>query len=134
MKKSVVDQIGGEAAVRGLVERFYDLVETLPEGAQILHLHFRGHGMAHVRAAQFEFLCGFLGGRRDYMERVGAQTLKEMHAHVPIRPEDARDWLFCMGLALTDAGVAEPLRGQIYGAFERAAQALVNREAGAVAE
>jgi hemoglobin len=131
---AVIDRLGGEAVVRRLVERFYDLVEELPEGRQIVHLHFRGHGLAHVRAAQFEFLCAFFGGRRDYLERPGALNLKEMHTHVPIRPEDARDWLFCMGRAMEDTGVAEPLRGQIFRAFERAALALVNREAGAVAE
>jgi hemoglobin len=131
---SVVDRLGGEPVVRALVERFYDLVETLPQGAQILHLHFRGHGISHVRAAQFEFLCAFFGGRRDYLERHGSLNLKEMHAHVPIRPEDAEDWLFCMDLALADTGVAEPLRGQIFGAFGRAARALINREAGTVAE
>ena len=131
---SVVDRLGGEPVVRALVERFYDLVETLPQGAQILHLHFRGHGLSHVRTAQFEFLCAFFGGRRDYIERHGSLNLKEMHAHVPIRPEDAEDWLFCMDLALGDTGVEEPLRGQIFAAFGRAARALINREAGAVAE
>ena len=131
---AVIDRIGGEAAVRALVERFYDLIETQPVGRQILHLHFRGHGISHVRAAQFEFLCGFLGGRRDYMERVGALSLKEQHAHVPIRPEDAEDWLTCMRQALLDVGVSEPVRGQVFGAFQRAARALINRESGSAAE
>jgi hemoglobin len=131
---SVIDRIGGEAVVRALVERFYDLVETAPAGRQILHLHFRGHGISHVRAAQFEFLCGFFGGRRDYMQRPRALSLKEQHAHVPIRPEDAEDWLRLMGQALQDVGVAEPVRGQVFAAFQRAARALINREAGAVAE
>ena len=131
---SVIEKIGGEAAVRALVEQFYDLIETVPEGRQILHLHFRGHGISHVRTAQFECLCGFFGGRRDYMERPGALSLKDMHAHVPIRPEDAEDWLTCMGRALQDIEIAEPVRGQIFGAFQRAARALINREAGSAAE
>ncbi len=126
----VIDRIGGEETVRALVERFYDLVETLPQGAQILHLHFRGHGMAHVRAEQFEFLTAFFGGRRSYAERHGHMNLREIHAHVPIRPEDAENWLHCMDLALADTGVAEPLRGQIFKTFGRAAHMLVNREAG----
>ena len=131
---SVIEKIGGEAAVRALVEQFYDLIETVPEGRQILHLHFRGHGISHVRSAQFEFLCGFFGGRRDYMERPGALSLKDMHAHVPIRPEDAEDWLTCMGRALQDIGITEPVQGQIFAAFQRAARALINREAGSAAE
>ena len=65
---------------------------------------------------------------------VSLPRLREMHAHVPIRPEDAEDWLHCMDLALTDTGVEEPLRGQIFQTFGRAARMLVNREAGAAAE
>lgn len=131
---SVIERIGGETTVKALVERFYDLVETLPQGAQILHLHFRGHGMAHVRAEQFEFLCAFFGGRRDYVERHGHMNLREIHAHVPIRPEDAEDWLHCMDLALTDTAVKDPLRAQIFATFGRAARMLVNRPAGAAPE
>ena len=32
MTQTVLDQIGGEDALRELVEHFYDLVEELPEG------------------------------------------------------------------------------------------------------
>lgn len=131
---SVIERMGGETVVRALVDRFYDLIETAPEGRHILHLHFRGHGIAHVRAAQFEFLCGFFGGRRDYMQRPGALNLKEQHDHVPIRPEDAEDWLTCMAQALRDVGVADPVRSQVFQAFQRAAHALVNRAAGAAVD
>ena len=123
----MIDRIGGEPTLRALVERFYDLVETLPQGAQILHLHFRGHGLAHVRAEQFDFLSGFFGGRRYYAERHGHMNLREIHAHVPIRPEDAEDWLLCMDFALNDVGVAEPMRGQIMATLSRAARMLVNQ-------
>lgn len=123
----MIDRIGGEPTLRALVERFYDLVETLPQGAQILHLHFRGHGMAHVRAEQFDFLSGFFGGRRYYAERHGHMNLREIHAHVPIRPEDAENWLLCMDLALGDVGVADPMRSQIFTTLSRAARMLVNQ-------
>ncbi|MES2847167.1 MAG: group II truncated hemoglobin [Pseudomonadota bacterium] len=131
---AVIDQIGGEATVRALVERFYDLIETLPQGAQILHLHFRGHGMAHVRAEQFAFLSGFFGGRRYYAETHGHMSLRDIHAHVPIRPQDAEDWLYCMDIALDDARIAGPIRDQIFQTLSRAARMLVNRPDGAAPE
>ena len=68
MALSILDQIGGEEALRGLVNRFYDLIETDPRGATILSMHFRGHGISHVREEQFNFLSGFLGGKRLYLE------------------------------------------------------------------
>ena len=123
---SVVEEIGGESVVRALVARFYDLIETAPESARIMDLHFQGHGLAHVRVEQFDFLCGFFGGRRYYAERHGHMNLREIHAHVPIRLQDAEDWLSCMGRALDDVGITGAARARIDTAFDRAARSLVN--------
>lgn len=125
---SVVDEIGGEPVVRALVERFYDLIETAPEGARILDLHFQGHGLAHVRGEQFDFLSGFFGGRRYYAEHHGHMNLREIHAHVPIHMKDAEDWLTCMARALDDIGIKGNARAKIDLAFDRAAKMLVNRD------
>jgi hemoglobin len=129
MMATVIDDIGGEPAVRALVERFYDLIETAPEGAKILNLHFQGHGLAHVRLEQFDFLCGFFGGQRYYAERHGHMNLRELHAHVPIRMQDAEDWLRCMTQALNDTGIQGSGRAGIEAAFDRAARMLVNQPA-----
>lgn len=123
---TVVEEIGGEPVVRALVERFYDIIETAPEGARIMDLHFQGHGLAHVRPEQFDFLCGFFGGRRYYAERHGHMNLREIHAHVPIRLQDAEDWLGCMQRALDDVGIQGLARARIDTAFDRAARILVN--------
>ena len=124
---TAIEKIGGEATVRALVERFYDLIETAPEGADILNLHLQGHGLAHVRLEQFDFLCGFFGGRRYYAERHGHMSLRELHAHVPIRLQDAENWLRCMARALDDTNIHGPARAQIGMAFDRAAHMLVNQ-------
>ena len=87
----------------------------------------KGHGLSHVRAEQFDFLCGFFGGRRYYEERHGHMNLREIHAHVEIRREDAENWLAVMDLAMTDTGVEEPMKSQIAVTFRRAAMMLVNR-------
>lgn len=125
----VIEQLGGEEGVRALVARFYDLIETLPQGSDILALHFQGHGMAHVRAEQFDFLMGFFGGRRLYAERHGHMDLRALHAHVPIRPQEAENWLFCMRRAMVDCGISDNLRDQLMAVFTRAAHMLVNRPA-----
>jgi hemoglobin len=122
----MIDQIGGEAKVMELVTQFYDLIETLPQGQAIVTMHLQGHGLAHVRPAQFDFLCGFFGGRRYYVEQHGHMNLREIHAHVEIKAEDAENWLTVMGMALEDTAVGEPMRGQIMTTFRRAATMLVN--------
>jgi hemoglobin len=122
----MIERIGGEPQVQLLVNRFYDLIETLPQGRAIMEMHQKGHGLSHVRPEQFNFLCGFFGGRRYYHESHGHMNLREIHAHVEIRRQDAEDWLAVMDRAMVDTGVGERERGEIMATFRRAALMLVN--------
>lgn len=122
----MIDVIGGEEAVRALVETFYDLVESEPEGENLRRLHQRGQGMANARVEQFNFLCGFLGGRRFYEEKHGHMNVKLMHEHVPISAEDAENWLYCMDMALEKLGHDGPRIDPLRAAFRRVALMLVN--------
>lgn len=122
----LIEQMGGESAVRALVETFYDLMESLPEGAHLRLLHERGQGMNNARSEQFAFMCGFLGGRRYYAERHGHMDLRAIHAHVPVRVEDAENWLLCMDRALAACGHAGPEIDRLRASLRRAALRLVN--------
>ncbi|MDR0808378.1 MAG: group II truncated hemoglobin [Gemmobacter sp.] len=123
-----LEQLGGDEALRRLVHRFYDLVETDPQGERILHMHFRGHGLDHVREEQINFLSGFFGGRQHYLEKHGHMNLRLMHEHVPIETRDAEDWLQVMDRALADCGHAGgPHVERIRSTLRRAALSLVNR-------
>jgi len=122
----MIERIGGESKVHLLVNHFYDLIETLPQGRAIMEMHLKGHGLAHVRPEQFEFLCGFFGGRRYYHERHGHMNLREIHAHVDISLQDAEDWLALMDRAMVETEVSEAERAQIMATFRRAALTLVN--------
>lgn len=123
----MIDRIGGEGQVHLLVNHFYDLIESLPQGRAIMEMHLKGHGLSHVRPAQFEFLCGFLGGQRYYLERHGHMNLREIHAHVEIRNEDAEDWLAVMDRAMVETGVPAREQGEIMPTLRRAALMLVNQ-------
>lgn len=123
---SVLDDIGGEDELRDLVETFYDLVETLPEGSNLRRLHARGHGIDHARVEQFNFLSGFIGGRSYYKEKHGHMDVKLMHAHVPIRQTDAENWLACMQRALDDEGHTGAHVDKLIAVFERVARILIN--------
>ena len=123
---SMLDDIGGEDALHALVNRFYDLVETLPEGANLRRLHGRGHGIAHARVEQVDFMCGFMGGRQHYRERHGHMDVREIHAHVPIRLQDAENWLTCMDQALQDEGQTGPHIDKLRAVLRRVALILVN--------
>lgn len=136
MVKSTLEELGGEPALRKLVDHFYDLIETDPRGENLMRLHFRGHGLAHVREEQFAFLSGFLGGRRYYEEKHGSMEVRLMHAHVPISLEDAESWLTLMDQAISDLGHTGAHVDKMRAAFRRVAMILVNdlREWGQTAE
>ncbi len=123
---ALIDVLGGEAMVRKLTHDFYDFIETDPRGANIMDLHFQGHGMSHVRAEQFDFLSGFLGGRRYYEENHGHMDVRAIHAHVPITTQDAEDWLYCMDLALEKNGLLDERTAGLRAVFRRICYMLVN--------
>ncbi|MBS3651042.1 group II truncated hemoglobin [Pseudaminobacter sp. 19-2017] len=124
--RSTLDELGGEDALRALVERFYDLIETDPRGEKLKLLHLRGHGIAHSRTEQFDFLSGFLGGPRYYAERHGHMDIRQIHAHVPISQEVAETWLELMDQALTDLGHEGAHVDRMRQTFRRIALMLIN--------
>ena len=119
-------KIGGEVGVKRLVETFYDIVETDPRGQLVHEMHFGRFGMDHVRDAQFAFLCGFLGGPRYYVERMGHSDLRLIHDHLEIGRDQADAWLDCMIAAIDQIGLDPSLKETLMRGFNRAADALVD--------
>jgi hemoglobin len=127
-KLLLYDLAGGADGVRQLVEIFYDIVETAPEGAPLHILHMRGHGVAHARIEQFDFLSGFFGGPRLYLERHGHSNVRTMHAHVEINAEARDAWISCMSMAIDKVGLTPEVKAQMMEPFRRVAQILVNKD------
>lgn len=121
------DEVGGEEGVRRLVETFYDIVEQEPEGRLLHLLHMRGHGVAHSRIEQFNFLCGFFGGPGLYAEHHGHANVRQMHAHVEINPQARDAWLTCMSMAIDRVGLPAETKAQMMAPFRRVAEILVNQ-------
>jgi hemoglobin len=125
---SMFQQIGGEEPLRKLVNTFYDIVETDPDGAPVHRLHLLGFGISHLRQAQFEFLCGFFGGPQYYVERMGHSNLRRMHEHVAIGSVEVKSWLTCMERAIDATPLDPTLKPRLMHFFTRAAEALRNRD------
>ncbi|MBK3406115.1 group II truncated hemoglobin [Methylorubrum populi] len=100
---TLYDQIG-EEKLRLLVETFYDIVERDSAAEELHILHIRGHGVGHSRTEQFNFLSGFFGGPKLYIQKFGHANLKKIHEHVEIGPSLRKLWLDCMARAVNDVG------------------------------
>lgn len=125
---SLYDRLGGETGVRHLVEIFYDIVEHEPEGRDLMLLHLRGHGVAHSRIEQFNFLSGFFGGPKLYAEKHGHSNVRKMHEHVVINAGARDSWLNCMVLALDRVGTSAETKTAVMTHFRTVASMLKNSD------
>lgn len=125
---SLYERAGGEDGIRRLVETFYDIVENEPEGEALNILHLRGHGVAHSRAEQFNFLSGFFGGPKIYAEKHGHSNVRKMHAHVAIDPAARDSWINCMEIAMSRVNFDPVCRDAMMRHFRLVATQLQNRD------
>jgi hemoglobin len=102
------EQLGGEAGVRRLVDRFYDLMDTAPEAATIRALH--ATSLKASREKLFLFLTGWTGGPQLYVERFGHPRLRMRHFPFAIGARERDEWLWCMDHALAEQEIPEALR------------------------
>lgn len=118
-------QLGGEAALRRLVERFYALMDQLPQARAIRAMH--PADLTQSRERLFMFLSGWLGGPPLYAERHGPPRLRRDHAAFAIDAAARDAWLACMTQALAEQVEDEALRAQLGAAFFKTADFLCNQ-------
>ena len=118
-------RLGGDAAVRALVDRFYDLMELEPGYAQLRAVH--GSDLTSARDKLYWFLSGWLGGPSLYIERFGHPRLRARHLPFAIGTAERDQWLACMNQAMVEQGVDEDLRQRLVQAFFQTADWMRNR-------
>ncbi len=101
-ERTPYDLLGGEAAVRRIVDRFYELMDTVPEYYGIRKLH--PESLAGSADKLFWFLSGWLGGPPLYAEKIGHPMLRARHLPFAIGRAERDQWLACMRQALEDCG------------------------------
>lgn len=108
---------GGTAAVRQLVETFYDIMDSDPKAAPIRAMH-----PADLTAScekLFMFLTGWTGGPQLYIERYGHPFLRRRHLSFSIGESERDQWMYCMIKAMQTLKMEEllmqKLAEQLYG-------------------
>jgi len=121
---TIYEMIGGETALRELVDRFYDLMDLEPEFAGMRALH--PASMEGSRDKLFWFLSGWTGGPNLFVERFGHPRLRARHLPYAIASGERDQWLRCMEAAMRDVGVAPALRDRLMQAFAETADWMRN--------
>lgn len=118
------EELGGEATLRRLVERFYDRIDE--DSPRLRSMHPEDD--RNSRRNLFEFLSGWMGGPQLYMERKGQPRLRMRHLPFSIGGDEADEWLRCMREAFDDVGVPSPLREYLDTRLEQTAHHVRNDE------
>ena len=115
--ETAFERVGGEAAVRALVDRFYDLMDLDAAYTELRALHTSR--LEGSRDKLFWFLCGWLGGPQHYTDRFGHPMLRARHLPYRIGIRERDQWLACMQQAMrereVDARLAQRLAESFFG-------------------
>ena len=119
------DLVGGEAAVRALVDRFYDLMDLEPAHAELRAMH--PTTLEGSRDKLYWFLCGWLGGPQHYVDRFGHPFLRARHLPFAIGVAARDQWLACMKQAMAELDFSPALAERLDQAFFKTADWMRNQ-------
>jgi len=125
MIPSHYERIGGAEKVRALVQRFYQIMDGLPESYGIRKLH--PEDLQGPEEKLFKFLSGWMGGPQLFIEQYGQPMLRQRHISFPIGGSERDQWLLCMEKALQDVVEDAALRAELNASFAKVAEHMRNR-------
>ncbi len=119
------EALGGDAGVRALVDRFYDLMDLEPEYADLRAMH--PTPLDGSRDKLYWFLSGWLGGPGLYEQRFGHPRLRMRHFPYSIGVKERDQWLACMQQAMRELDLPEDLQMRLRAAFAGTADWMRNQ-------
>jgi hemoglobin len=119
------DLLGGDAGVRRLVDRFYDLMDSAPEAVHVRALH--AASLKASREKLYLFLTGWTGGPPLYVAQRGHPRLRMRHFPFAIGARERDEWLWCMDRALDEQEMPDALRAQLRQRLHELADHMVNQ-------
>ncbi|MBN8463354.1 MAG: group II truncated hemoglobin [Dechloromonas sp.] len=120
------DKIGGDAGVARLCDRFYELMESVPQFAELRALH--PEDLKGSRDKLYMFLSGWFGGPDLFVEKFGHPRLRARHMPFAIGTRERDQWVACMVLAMEEVGIEEGVRKKLLQNFFNTADFMRNRE------
>jgi hemoglobin len=101
-------EILGQEGVRALAEAFYDVMDELPQAADVRAMH--AENLETIKRKLTAYLTGWMGGPPVYQAMTGTVCLTEPHEPYAIGPKERDQWLLCMNEALERTGASDELK------------------------
>lgn len=116
--------LGGDAGIKCLVYRFYELMDELPEAYGVRQLH--PASLEGSAQSLFEFLSGWFGGPPLYVEKKGHPRLRMRHAPYTVSHVMRDQWMLCMAQAITEEVPDQAIQSWLISTFTQMADHMVN--------
>lgn len=123
---TLYELIGGEPTVQRLVDRFYQLMDTLPEAKACRDIH--PPSLEGSAQKLFDYLSGYLGGPQLYVQKHGHPMLRRRHFVATIGAEARDGWILCFDRALDETIANGAVRELIREPVRRLAMHMQNAE------
>jgi hemoglobin len=125
-KISTYEKIGGDVTVGKLADRFYQLMDSTPQFAELRGMH--PESLQGSREKLYLFLSGWLGGPDLFVEKFGHPRLRGRHMPFSIGVKERDQWVACMVLAMEDVGIEPGIRAKLLENFFNTADFMRNKE------
>lgn len=125
-EQTTYDKIGGDDGVARLCDRFYALMDSVPQFAELRAMH--PTDLQSSRDKLYMFLSGWFGGPDLFVEKFGHPRLRARHMPFAIGVRERDQWVACMVLAMEEVGIEESVRTKLLQNFFNTADFMRNRE------
>jgi hemoglobin len=119
------EKIGGANTVSKLCNRFYELMDTVPQFQGIRAMH--PADLTSSRDKLYMFLSGWMGGPDLFVQKFGHPRLRGRHMPFAIGVAERDQWVACMALAMEDVGLEEGVRAKLLENFFNTADFMRNK-------
>ena len=99
------EALGGRETIERFVERFYDLMDSEAEFAELRAMH--APDLAPMRQSLAGFITGWAGGPRDWFEQNPGKCMMSAHKDIAATKVTVIQWINCMTRAVSDCGMED---------------------------
>ena len=124
-ENSLYERLGGDAGIRALCERFYEVMDSAPSTQEIRAMHPKN--LAKSAEKLYMFLSGWTGGPKLYWEKYGHPRLRARHLPFPINKNGRNQWIWCMNEAMRDVNMDPELATELLLALAQTADFMRNQ-------